>query len=620
MIRHQPLLLLSLAVSCLLLPGCGGGASDTGVGVTVDSEAPTEVALSSASGAGNDATKAAMGLEAASTPTNQVIAASPEVADLASTANSDASTSAVIGAANGTANVSPNDETSKAIPSADGATTTTASGTGTAASTANTTPADSNTASASTNSSANASATGSSTPSGSSSTPIVTMTPGTGGLGANPAPTGAIYVVGNSVPLPTGAIRVTSFSAVPWSSLQPDTTVYVSPGTYSGVITIAAAAGTQARPISVLPFDVTQPPVVNTIDVQGSAYLRVSGMTISSPNYAGIVIRNGTHHSIFSNNTIQNAPTGVSITTAAGAGNQILGNLISGSLTNGIGVDVNSTASDRTVIAHNLVDGSGVHGMEIHGSHYQIDYNTVTRSGLSSPGTSGIHLYSASASEDAGDDNLVRYNMTYNNFDSAAYDGNGIQVDHWCDNNVIEFNLSWSNDGPGIQIYDAINNVVQNNVVYGNMRDPGNTHAGGAELLLSASSLKRTASNVLRNNIVVSTRAGVPAFYVNSAAATNANSVGANMYYNTAGGYVMRWGDSTLQQTAAAIDAASGTVGSLVAMPAFRDVSSPLTGGFRLISAPAETGIYLPGLIDRAGQTAASASGWSFFGGYFFKL
>ena len=424
------------------------------------------------------------------------------------------------------------------------------------------------------------------------------------------------YLVGNATPLPAGAIRVGSLAAVPWSSLEPGSHVLVSPGTYSGVTTIVAQ-GAPGAPIVLMPFSAAQAPVLlDSIDVQHSEYLRVTGMKIQSPTYGGIILRNGSNHVALSYNVISGAPMGVNITMGAGTGNNVSSNTITGSIGDGIVVDVNANPGDRTLIAYNTIQSSGTHGIEIHASHYQIEHNVVSGSGRTSPGTSGIHLFSASAQEDSGDDNIVRYNSTYANNDTTAYDGNGIEVDHWCDHNTISFNTAWDNDGSGIIVYDGQYNLVEGNTLYGNVRDPGGTHAAaGGELVIGSSTLKRSAYNVVRDNLIVSQHAVAPAFHLDSGSLGNGNAVGPNLYYNTTGGKLVRFGDSNLSQTLAQVNAITGTSGNVIGMPTFVAPTQPLANGLRLAQMPGATGVFLSGAVDRLGQTAIS--GWSFFGAYF---
>ncbi len=426
---------------------------------------------------------------------------------------------------------------------------------------------------------------------------------------------GATYLVGAGGQLSAGAVRVAQLSDVPWSSLPPGSQVLVAPGHYTGVTTIVAQ-GTPTAPITVAPYDASQAPILdNSIDFQHAAWVRVSGLTLQSPTFSGVVIRRASHHITVADMTIKQAPMGMTITDGAGTGHQLLRNLIDGSATNGIGIDVNSDPNERTLIRGNQITGSGHHGMEIRASHYQIERNTVTASGQALSGTSGIHIFSGGASEDSGDDNLVRYNASYANVDPAGVDGNGIEVDQWCDGNTVSFNLVWSNDGAGIIVYDGARNQLLANTGYDDGRDPGHTRVTQGEIVLGSSALRRSAGNRVAGNLLYSTRADVPAFYIDDGALAGGSQVDANLYFNGAGGGAVRWSDSRLLQTAAQIDAASGRGGSLVEKPAFVDATRPLADGLRLALPLSRPGSILTGLVDRLGVAAQNAAAW--FGAYF---
>jgi len=289
------------------------------------------------------------------------------------------------------------------------------------------------------------------------------------------------------------------------------------------------------------------------------------------------------------------------------------------SATNGIGVDgVNALASDRTLIQDNTVLRSGHHGMEIRGSNYQIEHNTVAYSGLSLAGTSGIHVFSFSAADDAGDGNLIRYNLTHHNLDSLAHDGNGIQIDQWCDNNVVAFNVSWQNDGAGIIVFDGNGNKVYGNTVGGNGLDPGGTHLAWGEIIVNGEgNAGRPANNLVYDNVAVSTSDNVAAIFVDGwAVARGSNRIGPNLLFNTApGGLVLRWTETQGYFTAASIDAITGISGSLVSLPSFADIVHPELDGLRLTAYPGARGKVLKDQLDMLGRTPPA--GASFFGAYF---
>lgn len=434
---------------------------------------------------------------------------------------------------------------------------------------------------------------------------------------ATASTTGSTYYVGGSGTLPSGSVRVATMAAVPWATLAAGSKVIVAAGTYAGVTTISGATGTSSAPIVVTAADTANPPVfTDSFNLIGDAYLQLTHLVVSAPTYAGFIIRQASNHVTVAYSTVSGAPEGVNVTDGAGIGNRILYNSIVDSTNDGINLEVNSSATERSLVRGNVVQRSAVHGIEVRASHYQIDYNTVSGSGQSTGGASGIHLYSASASEDSGDDNVVSYNRSYANLDSVAYDGNGIEADHWCDGNVISYNLTWSNDGAGILVYDGSNNVVRGNTAWNNGLDSGNTHsAGQGQIMITGTSASTVAGNQVWNNLLASTKAAVPALYVDTRAVSGGNTIGANLYYNSAAGRLVRWTDSLFEQTAALIATATGATGGTVEAPAFANTASPLASGLKLSARPSATGVLPTGVADLTGS--APASGDSFFGAYY---
>lgn len=458
---------------------------------------------------------------------------------------------------------------------------------------------------------------------------LLTACGGGGGSNADPAPAAPTatpaYVVGTAAPLPSGATRVAQLVDVPWASLPAGTTVTVSPGTYGGPITITAQ-GTATQPIRVVAADPADPPVLtNSVDFQRAAWVQVSGLVVQQPVFGGFVIRQGSHHITVADSVVRQAPIGIDVTDGAGTGLALLRNRIEDSTTNGISVDgVNADPADRSLIQGNTVVGSGWHGIDLRGSHYRVEANTVTRSGQAIGGTSGIHVYSGGAGEGTGAGNLLRYNRSYANADTQLSDGNGIQIDQWCDGNTVAFNLVWGNDGAGIIVYDGNTNEVYANTARGNGLDPGGTHGTLGELILSGSAAGQTAGrpagNRVYNNLLVATRNAVPALAVDSrAAAQTSNRVGPNLLFHAAGGAPLLAADTQVFSTGPAIDAISGTTGNLVTAPSFADVTQPLADGLRLLASPGGSGVALTGQTDITGRTATvTDAGGVFFGAYFF--
>lgn len=462
--------------------------------------------------------------------------------------------------------------------------------------------------------SANAATTGSAATSPGSGTPSSTVsTAAATGTGSAAATGSTVYVGGSSA---NGGTHVAQLVEVPWSTLPPGSQVIVAPGTYRGPVTITAN-GSTAAPIVVQAADPAHMPVVtDSIDLQGSSFIQIGGLLVQSPNYGGFVIRLGSHDLKIEGNTIENAPTGFNITTGAGLGLVISNNLIENSATNGISVGTNGSAENMNLIVGNTIRNSGHHGIELQGSYWLVQRNDVSSSGQSISGASGIHVYSASSTEDSGDNNMVRYNMSHGNADTSTSDGNGIQVDAWCDNNTVAFNLVWANDGPGINVFEAIGTKVYGNTAMGNSLDPGGTHGNLSEIVVGASAaIDRTANNKVFNNIGYATRSNVPAIYVDGRAFANPNTIGPNLEYNSAGGAAFRWGDSIMLYSGAQIDAATNANGNLVEAPAFSNAGSASTGGLALLHAPSLHGTVLSGETDIAG--VAAQPGFAFFGAYF---
>ncbi|MDB5394496.1 MAG: right-handed parallel beta-helix repeat-containing protein, partial [Rhodospirillales bacterium] len=131
----------------------------------------------------------------------------------------------------------------------------------------------------------------------------------------------------------------------------------------------------------------------------------------------------------------------------------------------------------------------------------------------------------------AGKHNIIRFNVVYDTHDNQAGDGNGIELDQWCDDNEVYFNLAFLNDGAGIVIFDGANNIVENNTIYGNARDPGRTHPYPADLLVVSDYTKHVDhayGNILRNNLVNTVGKGRYAIYVDDFASRHMREISNN--------------------------------------------------------------------------------------------
>jgi len=423
--------------------------------------------------------------------------------------------------------------------------------------------------------------------------------------------------VGAVADAPADAVHYDRLMDVPWSSLPAGSTVLVGPGSQPGPVTITAQ-GTAAAPILVKAADKTQRPEISgSVDFQGAAYVKLQQLVVQDSPYAAVVIRRGSHHIAVANSLLRRSAMGVSITDGAGTGMRIVGNRIEDSATVGIAVDrVNSVATDRSRILRNTIVRSGHHGMEIQGSRYLIERNTVSDSGLTMGGTSGIHIYSSNAAEDSGDGNLIRRNFSYNNHDTQMSDGNGIQVDQWCDGNEVSYNVVWNNDGAGIILFDAADNRVFGNTAKSNARDPARTHGDRGELILNSAgtALDRTRGNQVWNNLLVADQPGVPALKIDTTTSNNGNTVSHNLLDQRNGDPVLQFANTTAR-TATDVDAATGGTGTTVEAPSFASEATPLAHGLKLVAPPQRRGAMVNKRIDMASQTPQGQA--SYLGAYY---
>jgi parallel beta-helix repeat protein len=335
-----------------------------------------------------------------------------------------------------------------------------------------------------------------------------------------------------------------SLPRVDWSRLQPGAVVEIPEGSYADALTISAQ-GTRERPIVVRAAGGRPVTLTNSVVFSRAAWVRLEGLRITGSRYAGIIIKDGSHDLHLVGNTVTDSALGLWIGDGAGSGHLVSENVIGRNRTHGIAIDrINATPDRPTIFRGNRVFQNGHHGIEIHGSHYIVEGNEVFENGGAVPGTSGIHIFARNAAEDAGDHNVVRYNVSYRNREPKGPDGNGIQVDQWCDDNEVAYNLVFENDGAGVNLFDAGRGRVYNNTMFGNMRDPGRSHPYRGELVLASDTgmtARRVRDATVVNNIAVATRAGVYALYVDAAVAAATVTVRNNLFHHAAGGRPFWW-------------------------------------------------------------------------------
>ncbi len=334
---------------------------------------------------------------------------------------------------------------------------------------------------------------------------------------------------------------IASPAAIPWNTLAPGDEVVLRRGTYAGMVVITAR-GTAARPIILR----AEPGAVlsGTVVFEEAQHVRLEGLTIQRSRLSGVIIRRGSTGVVVQDCTVRDCGLGIWIGEGAGGAHRLLGNTLIDNQTHGIAIDViNAPIGEETLIAGNRVARNGMHGMEINGNRYIVEGNIVWDNGLKLSGTSGIHTFCREPGQDAGRDNIIRYNMVWGQRETTGQDGNGIQLDQWCDRNQVYFNICFGNDGAGIALFDASDNFVANNTLYDNMIDSGRRHAYKADLVLASDytrNVDHVANNVIRNNLVVTRRRGIAGIYVDPFA-RRSREIAGNHVHHTGGEVPLVW-------------------------------------------------------------------------------
>ncbi len=267
---------------------------------------------------------------------------------------------------------------------------------------------------------------------------------------------------------------------------------------------------------------------------------------------AGIYITDGAFNCIVKNNEISNHQTG--IWTGEGDGGYSLGcnNLFTDNAIHGneeIGIEFDKTdcsAGNETKVINNTIYNNGSHGIQMACRYYIIEKNIVYNNGQNNVGgASGIHVFSRTESENqsadrGGDHNIIRYNEVYGTKDDtgARTDGNGVQIDMWCDSNLICNNVIYENDGSGIKLIGSSGNEVYNNTLYGNGQDLG-SRAGRFEISvfdaeLPGGGILHSQNNLIKNNIgmAVGGEAKRYACTIDEISTNDNNLYSHNLWYN----------------------------------------------------------------------------------------
>jgi hypothetical protein len=445
-----------------------------------------------------------------------------------------------------------------------------------------------------------------------------------------------------------------------WSEIHAGDTVLIDPGTYpsrlgtGNSMVVNGVVGTAAKPITVEGADAANPPRLDAgILVAGSSqYVWIRDLDVSrnaqSQPYGAVVVQGKSAQILLSGLTVHDSYVGIEFVDT-GLGNAVEQSDIYGNAQHGITAGPPSSAfvpdtNHRSSIMANAIHDNGAHGIEITGPDWTVEHNRLADNGAKVHGTSGIHVFSpAGISGSYGcRENLIAYNFVTGQRDLDGTDGNGIQIDDFCDDNEISFNVVWSNAGAGVSVLDGRGNVVRANTSYSNATDQGRAavHPGvfRGEIILGSMpdlcanplvpaslchvAAGRSSDNVVADNLMVSGFAAVPGLFVSDEAVRrNKNVIDQNLYYNrgSATGVELSW-DGAAYRSAAGIDAVTGQSnrggGSLIEKPAFADALDPAAGGLVLAAKPsADGGADLPRAADMAGRQ--SAVGDAYFGAYY---
>jgi parallel beta-helix repeat protein len=323
---------------------------------------------------------------------------------------------------------------------------------------------------------------------------------------------------------------------------------------YRGIV-IIPSQGTAAQPIVVR--GEAGAIIENTVLLEGARYVDIQGLALrKSHELPGFILRHGASFDTIENCTVEDSGMGIYIGDGAGGGHRLLNNVLHDNKTHGIAVNaVNAPEGQETLISGNQVYRNVMHGMEINGNRYIIEHNVVWQNGIGLSGTSGIHLSAKDRNEGTGQFNIIRYNIVSGQQETDGQDGNGIQLDQWCDNNEVTFNVVFANDGAGIVLFDSSHNLIANNTLFDNMRDSRGRHAYKADLVIATDYTKNTDhsfDNVVRNNLIYTVRPGIMNIYVDRSAAKRTKEISNNLYFRASPDTAMYfWGGTTGHDIAA---------------------------------------------------------------------
>jgi parallel beta-helix repeat protein len=382
---------------------------------------------------------------------------------------------------------------------------------------------------------------------------------------------------------PQAAPGIRAIAGVRAEELGPGAIVHLHAGHYGASIVIPIS-GTAAAPIEIVGAGDGPIEIDGSIVLDHAAFVTLRGLRISRASDAGIILRRGSHDIIVRASEVSGTSLGIWIGDHAGDGNRIEDNTIRGNATHGIAIDgVNAEPGRETVIVRNRISDNGVHGIEISGNRYIVEGNVVSGNGRRTIGASGIHVYAKNAREGVGRFNIIRGNISFDNRDATAQDGNGIQLDQWCDDNEVAGNIATGNDGAGISVFDAARARIIGNTLYGNMRDPGHSHRHKGELVFASDdshNVDGTHDAIAEANIAVATNPAAAALLVDVPTSRHPPVFGRNLLWHAAGGDLVRWRGAGMKDIAAWNALVLHRAPDIAGDPQFTDPTQPSWAGF----------------------------------------
>ncbi|MCQ9376822.1 right-handed parallel beta-helix repeat-containing protein [Methyloversatilis sp. XJ19-49] len=297
-----------------------------------------------------------------------------------------------------------------------------------------------------------------------------------------------------------------------------------------------------------------RPIVTGSVTFDNASWATLQGLHVTGAEHGAVNIVNGSTHISVVDNEISHSELGVWITNGAGTANRVEGNVIHNHVSHGVAITLAGGApGEETVIARNSILSNGDHGVELHANYVIVESNEVAYNGANNIGTSGIHVYSATAEEDAARYNTVRNNVVFGTYEVFGPDGNGIELDHWAKFNDVYGNVLYGNGGQGFVAFRSSDFSFYDNYVFDNMQSEAhNNFARPTELFVgsfSVDEVDQIRNYTIYGNVIASSgthtgsgASNITSIMIDAPTIFLPRNIGANHYYNADGGDFYRWG------------------------------------------------------------------------------